>query len=121
MTESLLDRNALGELERQIGRDRLLRVISIQLLHGRALLEKLKELCTQPDPQSVRFVAHQLAGSSSAVGMLTLGEAASALEIHLVAGKDEGLGSLVQALWVLGIKSHDALEAEFGPAPNSAA
>ena len=121
MTDSLVDRHSLGELERQIGRDRLLRVISIQLIHGRALLAKLEEHVAQPDPQSVRFIAHQLAGSSSAVGMLTLGEAGSALEVRLIAGKDDGLGSLVQALWALGIQSHDALEAEFGLTPNSAA
>lgn len=117
MAEPLIDHELTTELERQIGRDRLQRVIGIQLTHGRGLMAKLAALGERPDPQAVRLLAHQIAGSSSSVGMTVLGNAATDLEILVLSGSAVDLDPLVQALWRLGINSHDALEAEFAPKP----
>lgn len=113
MTIQLIDREATEELERQIGRARLERVVGIQLVHGRGLLEKLAALGASPDPHAVRLLAHQIAGSSSAVGMTALGEAAATLESLVLSGTVVDLAPFVQALWKLGVDSHDALESAF--------
>ncbi len=113
MRKDLIDREATEELERQIGRVRLERVVGIQLVHGRGLIEKLGALGEAPDPHTVRLLAHQIAGSSSAVGMIALGEAAASLEALVLSGTVLDLAPFVHALWKLGSESHDALEAAF--------
>lgn len=113
MTRELVDRDATEELERQIGRARLERVVGIQLVHGRGLIEKLAALGESPDPHAVRLLAHQIAGSSSAVGMILLGEAATALEMVVLSETVTDLAPFVQALCKLGVESHDALELAF--------
>ncbi len=113
MNKELIDRAATEELERQIGRARLERVIGIQLVHGRGLLEKLGALGASPDSHEVRLLAHQIAGSSSAVGMTALGDAAASLEALVLSGTIVDLAPFVHALWKLGMESHDALEAAF--------
>jgi len=112
MTTPLIDMPTLEELGRQLGRDRLRRVASIQLDHGRGLLAKLAALEKPLDPQEVRLIAHQLAGSSGALGMVRLGDTASALEAFLLGGTQVDLQGQVDSLWSLGIQSHDALEAQ---------
>jgi HPt (histidine-containing phosphotransfer) domain-containing protein len=113
MGQALIDFEVTAELERQIGRERLERVIGIQLSHGRNLIAKLTALGARPDPHAVRLLAHQIAGSSSSVGMTALGEAATNLESVVLSGSAVDLDPLVQELWRLGVSSHDALETEF--------
>lgn len=113
MTHELIDHEATQELERQIGRARLERVVGIQLVHGRGLVDRLAALGEAPDPQTVRLLAHQIAGSSSAVGMIALGEAAATLEALVLSGTVVDLAPFVRALWKLGVDSHDALEVAF--------
>ncbi len=113
MTAELLDFAALHELEAQIGRFRLERVVGIQLIHGRALIEKLAALEADSEPQAVRLIAHQIAGSCGSVGMIALSEAATSLEISILSGTAIKLGPIVESLRQLGAESHDALEAAF--------
>ncbi len=117
MNASLIDQQAIAELVRQIGPAKLQRVVGIQLVHGRALLEKLGALGPAPDPHAVRLLAHQIAGSSASLGMVALGDAASRLETLVLSGTQADLSPNVQALWTLGVQSHDALEAQFGAPP----
>ena len=112
-TEQLLDFNALRELEAQIGRARLERVVGIQLLNGRSLIEKLAALKAGSDPQDVRLLAHQLAGSCSALGMTALSEAATTLETLALSETQADLVPMIEALRQLAAASHDALERAF--------
>ena len=111
--EQLLDFNAIQELEAQIGRARLERIVGIQLRHGRALIEQLGALDGASDPQMVRLLAHQIAGSCSSIGMMPLSDAATHLETLVMSGTDANLVTLVEALRLLAVASHDALEAAF--------
>ncbi len=117
MRTDLIDRDATAELERQIGRARLERVVGIQLAHGRGLIATLDALGASPDPSIVRLLAHQIAGSSGAVGMTALGEAAATLETLALSGTIPDLAPFVQALSQLAADSHDALAASFPKTP----
>lgn len=80
MSEPLLDLMILDELERRLGRERVLRVVAAQMANGRELLRRISALEISPEPALVKTLAHQIAGSSGSVGLRRLGEQAALLE-----------------------------------------
>jgi HPt (histidine-containing phosphotransfer) domain-containing protein len=79
MTE-LLDLATLTELERRLGRERIMRVVAAQVANAKELAKRLIELEAAPDVAQIKALAHQIAGSSGSIGLLRLSDTAVALE-----------------------------------------
>jgi len=91
MPEPLLELMTLTELERRLGRERILKVVAAQMANGRELSRRLGALEIAPDPVLIKALAHQLAGSSGSIGLLRLSDQAVALELAVA---DAGPGTL---------------------------
>jgi HPt (histidine-containing phosphotransfer) domain-containing protein len=80
LSEPLLNLGLLAELERWLGRERIIRVVTAQIVNGRELTQRLSALEEAPEPERVKALAHQIAGSSGAIGLQRLSGQAGALE-----------------------------------------
>jgi HPt (histidine-containing phosphotransfer) domain-containing protein len=81
MPEPLLDLMTLTELERRLGRDRVMKVVAAQITNGREMSRRLAALELAPDAVTIKALAHQMAGSSGSIGLLRLSDQAVALEL----------------------------------------
>ena len=72
MTDALLDPSILDELERRLGRERLCKVLAVQLSNGRDLGQRLAALEGTLDRMQLRALAHQMAGSAGSIGLLII-------------------------------------------------
>jgi HPt (histidine-containing phosphotransfer) domain-containing protein len=113
MSEALVDRGVLDELESQLGRAPLVRVVAAQLLYAKQVAAQLSAQVAAPDMPFLRRIAHQMAGSSASVGLVVLGQTALALESRLFSEGATVSSEDVVALRDLTIASLDALTALF--------
>lgn len=81
MSAPLLDLAILTELERRLGRDRIAKVIEIQISNGRELSQRLTVLENSLDRSQIKALAHQIAGSSGSIGLIQLSEQAVTVEL----------------------------------------
>ena len=99
MSDALLDQTILNILEQRLGRDRVAKVVAAQLSHGAQLMRELAELERAPDAARIRAIAHQIAGSSGSIGLVSLGKTAGDIEMIVtdlpVDGAVEAAGRLV--------------------------
>ena len=98
MPEPLLELMTLTELERRLGRDRVLKVVAAQMANGTELSRRLGALELAPDPVPIKALAHQLAGSSGSIGLLRLSDQAIALELAAAGAGPGALAPLVRDL-----------------------
>jgi|GEM_PF-6596744 HPt (histidine-containing phosphotransfer) domain-containing protein len=113
MSVSLLDLVTLRELERRVGRERVIRVVAAQIATGRDLSRRLSALELAPDPALIKALAHQLAGSSGSIGLHRLSEEAARLEYASPLVEPSSLAPLVRNLRQCLESSESALHAEF--------
>ena len=98
MSDALLDQTILTILEQRLGRDRVAKVVAAQLSHGVELLRELTALEQTPDRARIKAIAHQMAGSSGSIGLISLGETAAELEMQIGDLPDDGMGAAVRRL-----------------------
>jgi len=98
MAEPLLHLVTLTELERRLGRERVMKVVAAQMANGRELSKRLGGLELAPDPGLIKALAHQLAGSSGSIGLLALSDQAVALELAAAGADSAALAPPVRAL-----------------------
>jgi HPt (histidine-containing phosphotransfer) domain-containing protein len=94
MAGPLLDLAILDELERQLGRERVLKVITVQMVNAHDLRHRLGLLEAAPDPTQIKALAHQIAGSSGSMGLMRLSDQAISLEMAV----DAAAASLLPAM-----------------------
>ncbi|HVJ52014.1 MAG TPA: Hpt domain-containing protein [Aliidongia sp.] len=80
MSDTLLDLAILNELERRLGRERVAKVLTVQLANGIEQSRRLEALEAALDRPQIKAIAHQMAGSSGSIGLLGLSREAAALE-----------------------------------------
>jgi len=107
MSDGLLDQTILNVLEQRLGRARVAKVVAAQLSHGAELLRELDGLEQRPDRARIKGIAHQMAGSSGSIGLISLGQTAADLELRVPDLPDDGLGGAVRRLT-------DLMRASFG-------
>jgi Hpt domain len=113
MAEPLVDLTILNELERRLGRERVVRVVTVQMANGLDLVQRMRALEILPDPVPAKALAHQVAGSSACVGLLRLRSQATVLEHAPDDIEPVALAALVRALRDCLESSQIALRAEF--------
>ena len=94
----LLDLVTLTELEKRLGRERIMRVVAAQIANARDLVKRLTELEAAPDAAQIKALAHQIAGSSGSIGLLHLSDTAVALETDAGAVEPSALSGRVRGL-----------------------
>jgi len=80
MSEPVLDLAILTELERRLGRERILKVVSAQITNGRDMARRFAALELAPDAALLKALAHQIAGSSGSIGLARLSTLAASVE-----------------------------------------
>jgi HPt (histidine-containing phosphotransfer) domain-containing protein len=98
MTDALLDLSILSELERRLGRDRIGKVLAVQLTSGAELGQRLAVLEEAPDRMRIKALAHQMAGSSGSIGLVAVNRQAKALEDAAMADSEAELCVRMAAL-----------------------
>jgi HPt (histidine-containing phosphotransfer) domain-containing protein len=101
MSDALLDQTTLNILEQRLGRERVAKVVAAQLSHGMELLKELDRLEHAPDRARIKAIAHQMAGSSGSIGLISLGQTAADLEMLVPDLPEDGLGEAVRRLTAL--------------------
>ncbi len=117
MTDALLDPSILDELERRLGRERLCKVLAVQLSNGRDLGQRLAALEGTLDRMQLRALAHQMAGSSGSIGLVGLSRQAKALENAALGEPDDEIRSLIVGLRASLDQSQQALGARYPELP----
>ncbi|MEA2830429.1 MAG: hypothetical protein QOF22_1177 [Bradyrhizobium sp.] len=113
MSEPLLDRTILSDLERRLGREKVVRVVVAQMTNGLELIQRMRALEVSPDRAPVKALAHQIAGSSGCVGLLKLSRQAALLEHAADEIEPSALATLVRDLRDCLEASQLVLRAEF--------
>jgi HPt (histidine-containing phosphotransfer) domain-containing protein len=98
MSEPVLDLSILAELERRLGRDRILKVVSAQIANGRDMARRFAVLELAPDAVSIKALAHQIAGSSGSIGLGRLSSLAASVEVNALAATPAALPGLAHAM-----------------------
>ena len=98
MSEPILDLSILTELERRLGRDRILKVVSAQIANGRDMARRFAVLELAPDAASIKGLAHQIAGSSGSIGLARLSRLAASVELEAPAASFAALPGLAHAM-----------------------
>ena len=98
MMDALLDSSILDELERRLGRERLCKVLAVQLSNGRDLGQRLAALEGALDRVQLRALAHQMAGSTGSIGLVGLSRQAKALEGAALDEPDDEVRTLIIGL-----------------------
>lgn len=98
MSEPVLDLSILTELERRLGRDRILKVVSAQIASGRDMARRFAVLELAPDVASIKALAHQIAGSSGSIGLARLSSLAASVEHDASAVSPAALPGLARAM-----------------------
>ncbi len=98
MSEPVLDLSILTELERRLGRDRILKVVSAQIANGRDMARRFAVLELAPDAATLKALAHQIAGSSGSIGLARLSSLAAATEFDAPGAAPAALPGLARAM-----------------------
>ena len=98
MSEPVLDLAILTELERRLGRDRILKVVSAQIANGHDMARRFAVLELAPDIAATKALAHQIAGSSGSIGLMRLSSLAASVELQASAATPGELPVLARAM-----------------------
>jgi len=98
MPEQILDLAILTELERRLGRDRILKVVTAQIVNGRDMSRRFAALELAPDATLLKSLAHQIAGSSGSIGLAQLSSLAASVDQQALAVAPAELPGLARAM-----------------------
>ena len=98
MSEPVLDLSILTELDRRLGRERILKVVSAQIANGRDMARRFAVLELAPDVAAIKALAHQIAGSSGSIGLARLSSLAASVELDAPAAPLAALPGLARAM-----------------------
>jgi HPt (histidine-containing phosphotransfer) domain-containing protein len=98
MSEPVLDLSILTELERRLGRERILKVVSAQIANGRDMARRFAVFELAPDAPAIKALAHQIAGSSGSIGLTRLSSLAAATELEAQSAALAALPGLARAM-----------------------
>jgi HPt (histidine-containing phosphotransfer) domain-containing protein len=98
MSEPILDLAILTELERRLGRDRIVKVVAAQVANGHDMARRFATLELAPDAALLKSLAHQIAGSSGSIGLARLSTLAASVELDAPAAAADTLPGLARAM-----------------------
>jgi HPt (histidine-containing phosphotransfer) domain-containing protein len=113
MSEPVLDLATLTELERRLGRDRIMKVVAAQMVNGREMARRLAALELAPDSVLIKALAHQIAGSSGSIGLIRLSNQAVSVELAATDAESSALVPMVRTLCDCIDAALDALRARY--------